>query len=126
LFFFFFQAEDGIRDATVTGVQTCALPIYFFVKRIVGVFRDKAAVRLHGRNAALLGEVGSFFEVRDACGAGVAGNEADGERAVVEIPDFAARPADNQRSGLELMLVERAAKRRGILRIKIADENLAG
>src|SRR6266542_1351736 len=26
--FFFFQAEDGIRDATVTGVQTCALPIF--------------------------------------------------------------------------------------------------
>src|SRR3989442_11833804 len=25
--FFFFQAEDGIRDADVTGVQTCALPI---------------------------------------------------------------------------------------------------
>src|SRR5689334_24834613 len=25
--FFFFQAEDGIRDGTVTGVQTCALPI---------------------------------------------------------------------------------------------------
>src|SRR2546430_9334921 len=28
-FFFFFQAEDGIRDLTVTGVQTCALPISF-------------------------------------------------------------------------------------------------
>src|SRR2546430_7235837 len=28
--FFFFQAEDGIRDLTVTGVQTCALPIYVF------------------------------------------------------------------------------------------------
>src|SRR3989475_217737 len=28
-FFFFFQAEDGIRDLTVTGVQTCALPIYW-------------------------------------------------------------------------------------------------
>src|SRR3989441_13261106 len=26
--FFFFQAEDGIRDKLVTGVQTCALPIY--------------------------------------------------------------------------------------------------
>src|SRR6266487_6041528 len=26
--FFFFQAEDGIRDGRVTGVQTCALPIY--------------------------------------------------------------------------------------------------
>src|SRR4051794_41383717 len=28
--FFFFQAEDGIRDGRVTGVQTCALPIYAF------------------------------------------------------------------------------------------------
>src|SRR5437868_14118458 len=27
-FFFFFQAEDGIRDRNVTGVQTCALPIW--------------------------------------------------------------------------------------------------
>src|SRR5438034_10282828 len=36
-FFFFFQAEDGIRDHCVTGVQTCALPISF------------AAVRLGGR-----------------------------------------------------------------------------
>src|SRR5438132_2973650 len=27
-FFFFFQAEDGIRDHCVTGVQTCALPIW--------------------------------------------------------------------------------------------------
>src|ERR1022692_2165335 len=27
-FFFFFQAEDGIRDYKVTGVQTCALPIW--------------------------------------------------------------------------------------------------
>src|SRR3712207_7638772 len=29
LIFFFFQAEDGIRDIGVTGVQTCALPISF-------------------------------------------------------------------------------------------------
>src|SRR5687768_17926787 len=28
VFCFFFQAEDGIRDVAVTGVQTCALPIY--------------------------------------------------------------------------------------------------
>ena len=32
-FFFFFQAEDGIRDHCVTGVQTCALPIYVFLFR---------------------------------------------------------------------------------------------
>src|SRR2546430_5554179 len=30
MIFFFFQAEDGIRDLTVTGVQTCALPIWRF------------------------------------------------------------------------------------------------
>src|SRR5437764_11828803 len=29
----FFQAEDGIRDTSVTGVQTCALPISFFQQR---------------------------------------------------------------------------------------------
>src|SRR5438034_5876097 len=29
---FFFQAEDGIRDHCVTGVQTCALPIYKMIK----------------------------------------------------------------------------------------------
>src|SRR6266853_3761231 len=40
LFFFFFQAEDGIRDLTVTGVQTCALPILpgFEVNNWVGTF----------------------------------------------------------------------------------------
>src|SRR2546429_5327767 len=32
--FFFFQAEDGIRDVAVTGVQTCALPISGGVRRI--------------------------------------------------------------------------------------------
>src|SRR5206468_7770479 len=31
-FFFFFQAEDGIRDLIVTGVQTCALPIWSAVQ----------------------------------------------------------------------------------------------
>src|SRR5256885_3371765 len=37
-FFFFFQAEDGIRDYKVTGVQTCALPIW----RARCVRRDQA------------------------------------------------------------------------------------
>src|SRR5699024_11836846 len=31
VYFFFFQAEDGIRDRNVTGVQTCALPIFFLI-----------------------------------------------------------------------------------------------
>src|SRR5690349_22004073 len=33
-FFFFFQAEDGIRDLYVTGVQTCALPILLAAKEV--------------------------------------------------------------------------------------------
>ena len=37
LFFFFFQAEDGIRDSPVTGVQTCALPIFQF-SRVLSSF----------------------------------------------------------------------------------------
>src|SRR5256885_11966711 len=34
LLFFFFQAEDGIRDYKVTGVQTCALPILGCINRV--------------------------------------------------------------------------------------------
>src|SRR5260221_9855456 len=36
LFFFFFQAEDGIRDHCVTGVQTCALPILVIDMAVFG------------------------------------------------------------------------------------------
>src|SRR5207245_7904788 len=63
---FFFQAEDGIRDATVTGVQTCALPIY---KRLQ-IFLCRADVldlpwagnfALDGYRAAVL----QLFEPRD-------------------------------------------------------------
>src|SRR5256885_8615827 len=36
-FFFFFQAEDGIRDLTLTGVQTCALPIYLGINAIATI-----------------------------------------------------------------------------------------
>src|SRR2546430_3482901 len=37
LTFFFFQAEDGIRDLTVTGVQTCALPIFIPGSEIMAI-----------------------------------------------------------------------------------------
>src|SRR3989449_2284651 len=42
--FFFFQAEDGIRDVAVTGVQTCALPILFAVKD--GAYSEGATIYL--------------------------------------------------------------------------------
>src|SRR2546430_12617926 len=38
--FFFFQAEDGIRDLTVTGVQTCALPILRLECKALVNYRD--------------------------------------------------------------------------------------
>src|SRR5262249_56457317 len=40
-FFFFFQAEDGIRDWSVTGVQTCALPIFAIsvISNVEALFR---------------------------------------------------------------------------------------
>src|SRR5207248_8912108 len=41
---FFFQAEDGIRDRTVTGVQTCALPIFNHLRT---VRRAEIADRIH-------------------------------------------------------------------------------
>src|SRR5256886_8389189 len=54
--FFFFQAEDGIRDLTVTGVQTCALPICSFA---VGVVSKAAPDRLiaakHGAGSVVVG-----------------------------------------------------------------------
>src|SRR5690606_40061873 len=42
LLFFFFQAEDGIRDFHVTGVQTCALPISEIREALVGA--DEATI----------------------------------------------------------------------------------
>src|SRR5436309_9322447 len=41
--FFFFQAEDGIRDFHVTGVQTCALPIYAHeLSALPDLFREQS------------------------------------------------------------------------------------
>src|SRR5687768_18485378 len=44
--FFFFQAEDGIRDVAVTGVQTCALPICSGTFLIAALRRAYAAKRM--------------------------------------------------------------------------------
>src|SRR5258706_4024375 len=51
--FFFFQAEDGIRDWSVTGVQTCALPISALFRRgaaqkASGAMTDTSEGLLHG------------------------------------------------------------------------------
>src|SRR5437762_14204300 len=50
-FCFFFQAEDGIRDTSVTGVQTCALPICFR-QVVAGAGRDLLEDQLLGAATA--------------------------------------------------------------------------
>src|SRR5437588_11678040 len=54
-FFFFFQAEDGIRDHCVTGVQTCALPISRIDRDYGIVFQDPVLYdwRTVAKNVAL-------------------------------------------------------------------------
>src|SRR5260370_17201680 len=44
IFFFFFQAEDGIRDSSVTGVQTCALPIFGVGQSVSTLLHDHASL----------------------------------------------------------------------------------
>src|SRR5699024_11310655 len=50
-FFFFFQAEDGIRDRNVTGVQTCALPIYLRLGLALGQRGGDVKILLPGHIA---------------------------------------------------------------------------
>jgi len=54
---FFFQAEDGIRDWSVTGVQTCALPIYNQERSAVGRQKIKMGVGLH-TGSLIMGIIG--------------------------------------------------------------------
>src|SRR5689334_23940107 len=75
-FFFFFQAEDGIRDGTVTGVQTCALPIYLVRCRLQirlprrrcggGVTDTQSGVR--GVERCRGGAGGQLQHLSDPCG----------------------------------------------------------
>src|SRR5207249_9501717 len=63
LFFFFFQAEDGIRDRNVTGVQTCALPI-------LGE-RPRHTTRLMPLVADVLGRAGGGWSSLDRIAVGI-------------------------------------------------------
>src|SRR6266567_5857681 len=51
-FFFFFQAEDGIRDLTVTGVQTCALPISVVLLNNVPLIPAHAGIQGNKRRSS--------------------------------------------------------------------------
>src|SRR3989440_10007487 len=61
VFVFFFQAEDGIRDLIVTGVQTCALPIYVIILPITGWLSAFFGRRSYFAGSIALFVVSSFF-----------------------------------------------------------------
>src|SRR2546429_3514498 len=83
-YFFFFQAEDGIRDVAVTGVQTCALPIY--LKRRMPAIDVEQLVVDRGHPA---------LEVVDTLGRADAGHDvlalSVGEELRVEVARAGAR-----------------------------------
>src|SRR2546430_8971289 len=60
--FFFFQAEDGIRDLTVTGVQTCALPIYY-LQLIEGAANEESRVLEVARISRALKAIARELEI---------------------------------------------------------------
>src|SRR5438445_13765419 len=94
--FFFFQAEDGIRDIGVTGVQTCALPISAYLAGRAAVLRGDvpaALERLAGSEDAAAG----FTRARLLAAAGRTGEVAAlqiGRASCRERVSMSARGAD--------------------------------
>src|SRR2546425_9408320 len=78
--FFFFQAEDGIRDKLVTGVQTCALPI------------SRPAVPAIAAGPAALPDCPSIGSVEPSCESPEAGAAHDGMRRRSALPRLEHRP----------------------------------
>src|SRR6266850_3225058 len=80
MFFFFFQAEDGIRDYKVTGVQTCALPISHLAEYRDPANVERAAAGKDLKQMLLDGEID----------AAILGDVAEQEPLKHLIPDHAA------------------------------------
>src|SRR5207245_8251132 len=90
---FFFQAEDGIRDATVTGVQTCALPISdFLVGRLQAVFLSREDVTGHEERIVELYQRVPF---------GVLTADRDGALLFVNGERYEVRRSEERRVGKE-------------------------
>ena len=74
-YFFFFQAEDGIRDTSVTGVQTCALPISAITRHAAKAHEE----RLVAEAAALAALAARAREQTEACA--TVADKVHGEKA---------------------------------------------
>src|SRR5438034_7414454 len=91
-FFFFFQAEDGIRDHCVTGVQTCALPI---LAPLSGMPGTVTALTVAGRGLA--GATALTFLRDNAADASVTATNLsvspDGNRVIADVTIASGAPS---------------------------------
>src|SRR5437016_14195323 len=96
LIFFFFQAEDGIRDWSVTGVQTCALPIYGGGRKFGVSFRrgDVRRIFFHPRH------LDGFGPGTSQCECSLV-REAVEHAAPAEIGRASCRERDESRAGAD-------------------------
>src|SRR5437667_2544352 len=88
LLFFFFQAEDGIRDRDVTGVQTCALPILPAIRPDLAIIHAQRADR--AGNVLIEGITGVQKEVVLAA-----------KRAIVTVEEVVDDRSEERRVGKE-------------------------
>src|SRR6266513_4398675 len=100
LFFFFFQAEDGIRDRNVTGVQTCALPIFAGTER-----ERRGAVRTRDSSAQARVEprLRAAAKPRPGCSSHRAHGGGDSRMARAERADGADGERSRSSRGAALM-----------------------
>src|SRR3990172_11814280 len=101
--YIFFEAEDGIRDVAVTGVQTCALPIYRLA-------RDHAA---HREVLARVAEERDHLELRQplvVVHEHRRGGAAPPLEVALDLPLQPVRPLGHPRLGIERALAGLAAR----------------
>src|SRR2546422_4490840 len=103
-FVFFFQAEDGIRDVAVTGVQTCALPIY--VTTYTRALATLARARLSRRNAADADSLLKMAQLRREVGDV---SELDVRLAAVNAGQLENGAADDSLAAVEALLAVQLA-----------------
>src|SRR3712207_6481590 len=127
--FFFFQAEDGIRDIGVTGVQTCALPIFRAAENLLALTEPLDRVIAEGRLRDIPG-VGAAIEEKIAA-LHRTGTHRTLERLraeapaglveMLDIPGIGAREvrAVHQATGLDsIEALEEACRRRALAPVK--------
>src|SRR2546422_9774107 len=113
LSFFFFQAEDGIRDVAVTGVQTCALPISLEVR---GTRNEESLEQVSAIELERLGQLARRYGILE---------RRDVAPQVVKVePDLlVAARHDRQRAERIAQHVQRLAERRpGVLHVELRPE----